>query len=245
MNSRIHISDELRELNSSLPAYANEPVFTVPDGYFEHFAASVLAKVKAIDAASVNDELSHLSPLLAAIPRHMPYALPENYFSELEPGLPAREEEPLPSVLGEHHRRMPYAVPAGYFEALPEAVLARVERPKARVVPMRTRWMRVAAAAVVAGVMALSGYLYFGGSGTNTPDFQSNPEEWVARKLKGVSTDALEAFIQTADATPGGTSTASGRAPEVRSMLKDVSDRELENFLEQVPTDDDELSVIN
>lgn len=246
MNSRTHISDELRELNSSLPAYAKEPVFTVPDGYFEHFAASVLAKVKAIEAASVNDELSHLSPLLAAIPRTMPYSLPENYFAGLDSGLPALlEEEVLPSVLGEHHRRMPYETPAGYFETLPGSVLARVERPGAKVVPMRTRgWMRVAAAAVVAGVMALSGYLYFGGS-SNTPDFQSNPEEWVAKKLKGVSTDALEDFIQTADATPNGTSTARGRGPEVRSMLKDVSDRELENFLEQVPTDDEELSVIN
>lgn len=244
MNSRTHISDELRELNSSLPAYAKEPVFTVPDGYFDRFAASVLAKIKANDAASVNDELSHLSPLLAAIPRTMPYAVPESYFSD--PALPARiDDERLPSVLLEHHRRMPYETPAGYFDTLPGSIVARVERPGAKVVSMRTRgWMRVAAAAMVAGVMALSGWIYFSSNG-NSPDFQSNPEEWVAKKLKGVSTDALEDFIQTADATPNGTSTAKGRAGEVRSMLTDVSDRELENFLEQVPTDDEELSVIN
>lgn len=245
MNSRIHISEELRELNSSLPAYAKEPVFTVPDGYFDHFAASVLAKIKAMDA-SVNEELSNLSPLLAAIPRKTPYSIPENYFTNLASDLPVLvEEEALPSVLSEHHRRMPYETPAGYFDNLSERVLARVERPGAKVVPMRTRgWMKVAAAAMIAGVIAISGFFYFSGN-NNALDPQSNPEEWVAKKLKGVSTDALQDFIETADISPSGSSTASGKAPEVRSMLKDVSDRELENFLEQVPTDDEELSVIN
>lgn len=249
MNSRIHILEELRELNSSLPAHAKEPVFTVPEGYFDGFAASVLAKIKATAAASVNEELSTLSPLLAAIPKKMPYSTPENYFDELAASLPAmRNEDILPSVLSEHHRQMPYETPAGYFESLPQLVLARVERPGAKVVQMRTRgWMKVAAAAMIAGVMAISGIAYFNGQNHRAPDPQSNPGEWVAKKLKGVSNDALEDFIQTADITPNGSEMAKGKAKsaEVRSMLHDVSDRELENFLEQVPTDDEELSVIN
>jgi hypothetical protein len=246
MNSRIHISEELRELNSSLPTYVNEPVFTVPDGYFDRFAASVLAKIKAMDA-SVNDELNDLSPLLAAIPRKMPYTTPENYFSDLSQDLPAlMENDPLPSVLSEHHRQMPYETPAGYFDTLPATMLARVERPQAKVVPMRTRgWMRVAAAAMVAGIIAISGFFYFSGRSNNALDPESSPEEWVAKKLNGVSTDALEDFIETADITPNGASMAQGRSTELRGMLSDVSDRELENFLEQVPTDDEELSVIN
>lgn len=245
MNSRIHISEELRELNSSLPTHVNEPVFTVPDGYFDRFAASVLAKIKAMEA-SVNEELSALSPLLAAIPRNTPYTTPENYFKDLSADLPVLADDVLPSVLSEHHRRMPYETPAGYFETLPEVVLARVERPGAKVVQMRTRgWMRVAAAAMVAGVMAISGFWYFSGRGNNALDPEQNPEEWVAKKLKGVSTDALEDFIETADFSSDGSSTAKGHSPQVHSMLKDVSDRELENFLEQVPTDDEELAVIN
>lgn len=248
MNSRIHISDELRELNSSLPANALEPVFTVPEGYFDNFAATVLAKIKANEAATVNEELSTLSPLLAAIPKKMPYSTPENYFTDLENGLTSLvNDEVLPSVLSEHDRLMPYETPAGYFESLPAVILARVERPGAKVVPMRTRgWMRVAAAAMVAGIIAISGLVYYN-SGSKGPDLQQNPEEWVAKKLKGVSNDALEEFIQTADITPNGSETAKGkvRSAEVRSMLHDVSDRELENFLEQVPTDDEELSVIN
>ena len=125
MNSRTHISDELRELNSSLPATAIEPVFTVPEGYFEHFAASVLAKLKAQEPVAVSDELSALSPLLAAIPKKMPYSTPDNYFSELTGGLQSlTNEEVLPTVLRDHSRQMPYEVPAAYFESLPEVILA-------------------------------------------------------------------------------------------------------------------------
>jgi hypothetical protein len=247
MNSRTHISDELRELNSSLPANANEPVFTVPEGYFDHFAASVLAKIKDTQADAVNEELSTLSPLLAAIPKKMPYSTPENYFNELATGLPSlMAEEVLPSVLDEHHRQMPYETPAGYFESLPQVMLARVAKPTAKVIRMRPqRWMRVAAAAMVAGIIAISGFFYF--NGANSVDPQQNPDEWVANKLKGVSNDVLEDFIQTTDVSPNGTQTASGTAKsaEVRTMLGDVSDGELENFLEQVPTDDEELYIIN
>jgi len=246
MNSRTHISDELRELNSSLPADANKPVFTVPEGYFDHFAASVLAKIKTTEADAVSDELSALSPLLAAIPRKTPYSTPENYFTELATGLPSlMAEETLPSVLLEHNRQMPYETPAGYFESLPEVLLARVAQPKAKVIRMEPRrWMRVAAAAMVAGIITISGWVYF--TGKNTTDLNQSPEEWVASKLKGVSNDALEDFIQTTDVSPNGTETANGtQLTEVRSMLGDVSDGELEIFLEQVPTDDEELSIIN
>jgi hypothetical protein len=245
MNSRTHISDELRELNSSLPAYAHEPVFTVPEGYFDHFAASVLAKIKASEAASVNEELSALSPLLAAIPKKMPYSTPENYFSNLQTDLPALvQEDVLPSVLAEHNRLMPYQIPAGYFESLPQVILARIERPRAKVVQMRTRgWMRVVAAAMVAGIITISSLVYFNGSRAVDP--QQNPDEWVAKKLNGVSVDALEDFIQNADIAPNGSEMAQSTSAEVRSMLSDVSDRELEKFLDQVPTDDEELSVIN
>ena len=246
MNSRIHILNELRELNSTLPPNVNEPVFTVPDGYFENFAATVLQRIKGVEAPSVSEELSSLSPLLAAIPKKMPYSTPENYFSELAADLPAlTNEEILPSVLAEHHRHMPYEIPAGYFESLPAQVLAKVNKPRAKVIQMAPRrWMRIAVAAMVAGIITISGIAYFNGSSSVDP--QSSPDEWVANKLNGVSNDALEEFIQTTGAIAGN-EVAHGAAKhaEVRSMLGDVSDKELEKFLEQVPTDDEELVIIN
>lgn len=247
MNSRNPILNELSELNSSLPPNATEPVFTVPEGYFDNFAATVLAKIKGAPAESTTEELSALSPLLASIPKKMPYSIPEGYFSELTGGVPALiGEEALPSVLSEHDRRTPYQVPDGYFESLPAIMLGRVQKPRAKVIGInRQRWMRVAVAAVVAGIMTLGGLAYFNNKSTVDPT--QNPDEWVASKLKGVSVDALENFIQEVTiGTNGNTELAQG-APakrEVRSMLNDVSDQELENFLEAVPTDE-ETALMN
>src|SRR6476661_7700312 len=98
MNSRNAIQQELNDLRSSLPLTNNEqPVFTVPEGYFENLAASVLAKIKSQSPVSAATELEALSPVLAAIPKQTPYSVPENYFTHLATGLPALvHEEALP-----------------------------------------------------------------------------------------------------------------------------------------------------
>lgn len=244
MNTRTAIQTELNELNSSLPI-EKQPVFTVPEGYFEGFAASVLAKIRGQHSMNTGDELSELSPMLAAISKKMPYSVPENYFSNLSADVPAIVgDEALPTFLATHSKQMPYEVPAGYFENLPGAVLAKVAKPQAKVVSMGSRWMRYAAAAVVTGLIAVSGILYFKGDQTVDPSQQ--PEEWVAKKLKGVSNQALEEFINTTDYQSSGDELVQSKnGLDVGNMLDDVSTRELDAFLDQVPTDNDELSVIN
>ncbi|MEJ7912687.1 MAG: hypothetical protein WKF70_06000, partial [Chitinophagaceae bacterium] len=70
-------------------------------------------------------------------------------------------------------------------------------------------------------------------------------DTWVATSLRDVSDKALEDFVKGADVaatTPRIQSAA--KAAEVRSLLKDVSDRELEAFLSALPSDE-ELILIN
>ena len=74
MRSQTNIKDELKSLESGLPVTDN-PAFSVPEGYFEGLASSVLAKVKASEA-SVQKELAEISPLLAGIPKVTPYSVP-------------------------------------------------------------------------------------------------------------------------------------------------------------------------
>src|SRR5690349_6811988 len=111
MSTNKHIQDELRELNSTLPSHAKEPVFSVPESYFENFAASVLVRIKEETAVSAADELTSLSPLLAGLSKKMPYGVPENYFSTLDTAIPSLiQEDQLPSFLAEHPRTNPYQV---------------------------------------------------------------------------------------------------------------------------------------
>jgi hypothetical protein len=84
MNTRKHIQEELKSLKSNLPYLIEKPVFTVPEGYFNNFAASVFAKINEGVAVSATDELNELSAFLSSIKKEIPYNVPENYFSTLQ-----------------------------------------------------------------------------------------------------------------------------------------------------------------
>ena len=249
MNSRPTIQQELKELSSLLPHDIEQPVFTVPEGYFENFAASVWQKLRSQQPQTPHDELTELSSVLAAIPKKNPYTVPENYFSGFTRAVPSLvKEDELPQALQSLDRQMPYAVPAGYFNSLADTVLAKVTRPQAKVVRFQpARIMRIAAAAMVAGVIAISGIVYFS-NGSSTADPNPQSEEWVAKKLKDVSNQALEEFILTVDAGAENSSSLAqngNRQADVRTMLKDVPNDELEAFLEQVPTAYDDFDLMN
>jgi hypothetical protein len=241
MNNRDNIQDELNGLNSNLPPKQNP--FSVPEGYFEGLAASVMAKIKGREA-SARGEIAELSPLLAGISRTMPYAVPDGYFQTTIEELPfLTGEDPQSAILSLVERVTPYEVPTGYFANLPGQILERLSAPRAKVVPMAKKgWMRLAAAAMITGIIGLSGYFYF----NQKNNFDADKP--IAQQLKNVSTTELSEFIKTADITAASTEmaqTATTSQKEVEKMLTDVSDKELDAFLAQVPTDDEDLLVIN
>ena len=246
MNKRKHIQEELESMKSKLPDFIEGQVYNVPKGYFDNFAASVFAKIKKEAVISAFDELKELSPALAAIKKEMPYSVPENYFSKLHSEIPIliRDEE-IPALLANHDKTMPYEVPAGYFTDLSNSVLAKITRPTAKVISIkRNNWMKMAVAAMVAGIIAISGILYFNDK-TSTIDPVNESGQWVAKNLEGISNQALDEFIKTADFNTSENIAKTSNNTEVRNMLKEVSDIELDAFLAAVPTDDEELLIIN
>lgn len=243
MNNRNTIQDELNGLNSDLASNASGTPFSVPEGYFEGLANAVLAKIKGDQVVSASEEIAQLSPLLAGISK-LPYSVPENYFqSNLEtlPFVISDNEESV--VLSFVEKQMPYEVPTGYFANLPEQVIEKVDNGKTpgRVVPfMKRKWMRLAVAAVMAGVITISGIAYFngrsGGSAANVP---------VAVELKKASTEDLKQFIKNTDVsvTDQTQLTAKNNTKPDQKIFKDVSDNDLQAFLDQVPTEDADLDV--
>lgn len=245
MSIKREIQEELRELSSGLLYDKQPPVFTVPEGYFENFAASVLLRVKNNSAISVMEELQDISPLLASIPRNMPYSVPENYFVQIIEDIPAITQETVVPESISAVKQMPYNVPDDYFTSLAGNVLSKIDtKPVAKVVSMRsTNWMRYAVAAVMAGVIMLSGIFYFSNRSTINPNVES--QAWVSNKLKDVSNEDLQEFIEKADFKLNGKEMVqNSNKAEVKNMLNDVSDKELDAFLNSIPADD-ELLVIN
>ncbi len=243
MNTYPTIQHELQALKSTLPP-VKKPVFSVPDGYFENFALSVLLKINENNWGSAAEELIQLSPLLASCSKKMPQSVPENYFSSLVNEIPVLiGNEELPSILS-LERKNPYKTPEGYFESFETQMLAKVA-PKSKVISMRFGgFQRMAVAAAVIGLIALSSIAYFTGGKNNSTTTEANT--WVAKNLKSVSDQDLEEFIKNAEVTANGTGLQTpARVAEARILLKDVSTDELDDFLAAVPTDDEELLIIN
>jgi hypothetical protein len=236
MNSRNNIQDELNELNSGLNSNSNDP-YSVPEGYFEGLAASVLAKIKGETPVSAMEELAQLSPFLAGIPKKMPYAVPEDFFQSNIEGLKAFTSESEESlVLSFIDKEMPYEVPAGYFANVPEQVLEKVsDRQGAKVVPMggRRRWTRLAVAAAVTGIVVVSGIFYFNNRGGNS--VTSDP----VMAVKKASTEELNDFINATAVTDDKSQVTVNNNPKAAKIFADVSDKELNDFLDQMPTDDE------
>jgi len=257
MTKNSDINEELKGLNSSLGNLESSNPYSVPDGYFEGLANAILAKVKP--GLSASEEIKLISPLLAGISKEIPYSVPENYFSSNIESLPAfytEEESPVLAAIG---KTMPFDVPIGYFANLEEAIVDKVDKPKAKVVPLfARRWMRVAVAAAITGIITLAGYNYY----SDRPDTQVaanniadssqrqtaalHTEKRVDSELKKVSTNELETFIKNVEVPKNETvKNSAPKKEEVKQMLDDVTDKDLEAFLEQVPTADEELAVID
>jgi len=231
----------LNELNSGLNPNVNDTPFSVPEGYFDGLATSVLAKIKGEQPVAASEEIAQLSPLLAGISKGLPYSVPDGFFQSSLEGLNAitsENEESL--VLSFIDREMPYEVPAGYFANLSEQILEKINNRSARVVPMKRTWMRLAIAAMLTGLIAVSGIVYFNSRSGHSPSAAASVP--VAIELKKVSTEELNEFIKTTavdvDDKAHMTANTSSRK-ETKKLFDDVSDKELEAFLNQLPTDDE------
>jgi hypothetical protein len=231
---------ELKELNSMLASLPSQNIYTVPDGYFEVFAAQVLNRIKALEADNAGEELNLLSPLVSNISKTLPYNVSNGYFNEFEEKLmttihqqedyqTADEElsslSPLLSGIGKQN---PYTIPEGYFENLENNINLKPATQTAKTVSMVNRkWFRYAAAAVVIGFIALTGIQFL----NNNSGSISNPHAWVEKNMKKVSTDDINNFIQIADEGSSDQNNPTSAKTDIKDLMKDVSDKDIQDFL--------------
>ena len=238
MTQREDILKELSELQSSIGA-AGHPGYKVPGGYFEGFAADMLKRIKAMEAATPGEELESLSRLLNSLPKKTPYTVPGDYFTSLSENLikvgavesDTTGQEPISSVLSGLNHKTTYTVPAGYFEDLPARILQGVKHSdrEAKVVSINNsrKWLRYAAAAVVVAFVSLLGFFMFG---KNEVDPETKSIVWVEKNLKKVSTDDISEFVELATSEKPDLTKMDGR-DDIKDLLLDVSDKEIQDFL--------------
>lgn len=237
------------QLSAALQQAGNNP-YQVPQGYFDNLPATMLNRIKADAAQQADEELEMLSPLLKQIGKQMPFSTPAGYFNELTENAMAgaqaiafvnTELENLSPLMASLQQHQVYEVPAGYFDQLPNQVLKAVkEQQPAKVVSMRftRRIMQYAAAAVVAGVVIVAGWMYFGKTDTGNG---------LPPAVATISDAALENYIENQTVLPVETTVvptgnAEIDAGDMKEMLADVSDEDLQQYIEKYSTSKDILT---
>lgn len=204
MTRNQQIQQELEELSEKLASLPVSNPYRVPAGYFDNLAVSVLQKIKT--GGNVEEELKAISPLLAGLKKSMPYAVPDEYFETLHPVLPKAEPAP------------------------------------AKVISFSPRKIfRYAAAAVTIGAIALAAWFF-----TNTNEVNEEVVvktegvslEQVQQKINSASDNEIAAFVEEGSSIYWLETTMNTNEPaaieDVQLMLADVSDEELEKYLNQL-----------
>jgi hypothetical protein len=247
MTQNNNILQELKDLKSSLAGLAAQNIYSVPDGYFEGLAGQVMNRIKAMEAANAGEELGYLSPMLSNISKQLPYTVPAGYFEgiekklipsvresndylQMEPfGQTATEElESISPLLSGLKKQNPYTVPQGYFENIATGMPAQANKQETKVVSIGSRkWFRYAAAAIITGVIVMAGFIFIK---NDKVDAGTNSHAWVEKKLKKVSTEKIDAFIQLTDEEKSVVIT-DNKTQEVKELMKDVPENEIQSFL--------------
>jgi hypothetical protein len=206
MNRRKEIPEELNNIAPTLAGLDFQQPYKVPAGYFESLPGQILLRIRLENAASAKEELEVISPFLSGLSKKMPFTTPEGYFDTLAPGIRSSEED----------GREP-------------AVVVRMFQPR--------RTFRLAVAAVTIGIIGIAAWLFM--REPSAPQYATKTDIEVQKELKNkvgeISENELANFVEsnTNITFTDSTSMVEIGEEDVKLMLADISDRELERYLDQ------------
>ena len=169
-------------------------------------AERILLRIRLENAGSASEEIEIISPLLSGLNKKMPFSTPEGYFDTLTPGIRVAE---------------------------------KAERKPAPVVKMfqPQKTFRLAAAAVTIGIIGIAAWLFLREPAENQYAMKTDTE--VQKELKNKVGELSE--IEMTDFIEGSTIITSYdntnlediNEDDVKLMLADVPDQELEKYIDQ------------
>jgi hypothetical protein len=242
MRNHEEIHDELKELGSCLTGRLPETTYRVSEGYFEGLAQTALSRIRALQASGPREELEALSPFLSQVPRSLPFQVPEGYFEALHRAMapdpsPAAEIRTLSPLLAGLKKDLPFEVPAGYFDGLAADHAAKESGQEALLVSLsERRWFRYAAAAIVTGIIFITGFLFIQNEGTDDSGEMALTQ--MTKDLRKLTDTQQKDLIDFLDAGLDGTETARNDrndllSGDVQQLLQDLSPEELSDLRQQ------------
>ena len=141
------------------------------------------------EAENILNEMGELGNILNGVSKEMPNTVPQQYFELLTESILNKiavevEIKTLTPLLSGLNKEMPYTVPADYFNKL------TIENPavlKGRIISI-SLWKKLAAVAVVAGILVGSFYVLKGETKTDfTAEIKKIKTEELAKNIDSVN----------------------------------------------------------
>jgi hypothetical protein len=240
---------EAMELSPALSGLRHLPVYEAPAGYFEDFAGKMLTHIHA------SEELAGISSLLSGISKKTPFSAPEGYFDQpgeyfsklmgkagVEAVAPlAGAEEPLSPLLAGLRDKAVYQVPEGYFDGLADSILIKTGKQsgQARIVSvgLGRKWVKYAAAAIVAGMIVMGGWLglHHSAAPGGTGDYASV----LSKELYKATDQEIQNYLEDQDdhtlndVVTNSSATLEINDSDARNLLGEVPDEELKTYAEE------------
>jgi len=214
-NKSTKISEELNEIAPFLAKMERVNVFQVPTDYFSYLKEKILTQIFI-----EQDEKNNLQKV------------PEGYFDSLSDQILSKikmqknesaseEIKSLSPALHYLKEEQTFTVPENYFDNLSERILDRINNRRTKVVSISSvqKWQKYAAAAVVAGVIAISALL--------TINHKSSNNEVASKNVPGYVKEASQ--YQTAE--------------ELNEGISSLSDDDIVNYLQSTGNILDEETI--
>jgi hypothetical protein len=240
MEKKENILQELRELSEAVANLPKGNTYTVPSGYFDQFATSVLAVIQA-EYAGFGVKTT-------------PFGVPKGYFDDFAANVISKikrqelsvEEElnELAPLLNTISKKPVYTIPVGYFESLGNTIPSKVATQHTKVVSMGKprRILQYAVAACTAGILMVGAYMYThqtaGPGKTNTASavipYDSAVKMNVNEELASVNEQEIDQYLKQSPTISSTVVTpVSADDVDVEQFIQSASDEEIKDYLNQ------------
>ena len=203
MNQSNEIIKELQGISPMLAQMQKVNVFEVPEGYFIRLAEKMTTRILLEEKDSFNFDKRNTQQV------------PEGYFDSLSDVILSKikkeeaennEEDFQKSfpVLHSLKNKNVFTVPENYFEGVSHQIINKIKSHQpAKVISMKTRWWKYAAAAIIAGIITIGSLQIFNSSrdGGQIPSyvessFQYKTPEQVDEGIASLSDDEIIKYLE-------------------------------------------------
>jgi hypothetical protein len=224
------IKTELNSIGSILGTFSAITPYKAPEGYFDNFPENMLLTIR--------------EEAVPSFPSHQesPYQVPPGYFDGLAGSILQKAKagfekdgDDLSPLMSQLREENVYKIPEGYFEKLPAQIVEKLaDRQPAKLVTGKfpVNSIRRAAAAVVTGLIIVTGFLLVNNKTSNSIASETRLIETTNQTTDEEILDYLEDQPLSATDLQLLITEIDFEEDVIKDMLADVSDEELQQYLQ-------------